>query len=638
MPQDSNFAVNLPLALHEPHLRHAVCDPALVLAGVAPVAWDPNRSFDFGASETALGFDGLEGVFPVAGSPALAEIVPDPPDFRDLPYRPSLGIARPDILPEPEQLPPAVGDQKGEPSCAGFALATAINIELMRAGRAMPVSERMLYEMARLNDEWADDETGGTSLRGAIKGFYHNGVCSSELALYHPGQRDWTFSIKAAKEARGITLGAYYRLNPSIPDFQAALNEVGAIVVSAHVHSGWVRPKNRPIERIPFRKGRTGTHAFAIVGYDEKGFVILNSWGPNWSDWEGRPGLAHWSYQDWGENMIDAWVLRLAPSAPTAFNVVARARRDEVKADERPPPLAHLPVPRRNKLVGHVVQAERDGIVGAGRTGMTLPSLRETALFLRSDEAQKKYPVLLFFIHDPFLGIETLTRLCGHLVDPLKKAGIYPIHILYGLDEVETVRLRIMHEAAAAKTRMAGSGEAIDDFLERRALQTCGRLLSAFAEGAIEAAKEGGPLWQIATSVLIEAAENRRCAVMSAGIGSLVADAMQALDRWPDLQDFPDADLRLVPVTAAPVRRKEDVVWSVVGPDGPEPELSGYGGSWQKLIGSVLDASSDRLGPSATLHPDSTSLDQVLASAKFLRALEKALAFKRKSSSGVAGR
>src|SRR5690606_12458022 len=214
-----------------------------------------------------------------------------------------------------------------------------------------------------------------------------------------------------------VTLGAYYRLRPSIVDFQVAVTAVGAVLVSARVHRGWIRPKKRRIGRIPPRRGQIGAHAFVIVGYDRDGFLIANSWGEDWAAFRDRPGLAHWSYGDWAENLIDAWVMRLAPSAPKAFDIMPRIARHETASASAPGPAAGLPRPRRYSLIGHLVQAELDGIVHRGRTGIGLESLRETALYLASGAGRKNFPHLLFVFHDPFLGPDTLVRLAGHMIE-----------------------------------------------------------------------------------------------------------------------------------------------------------------------------------------------------------------------------
>ena len=58
----------------------------------------------------------------------------------------------------------------------------------------------------------------------------------------------WALTYEMAKEARETRLGAYFRLQPDISDYHAALNEVGVIYVSAQIHSNWENPKDGLIE------------------------------------------------------------------------------------------------------------------------------------------------------------------------------------------------------------------------------------------------------------------------------------------------------------------------------------------------------------------------------------------------------
>lgn len=622
-PSNRNFAVNLPLAMSERALEKSVIDDTITLLDELLIQWDPSKYTLFGASESAIGGAAQESLPPILETPIFDEINEDPPDFRDHIYRPTLRTVRAEVIPATENLPP-VFDQSGEASCVGFALANAINIDLMRAGRTRRASPRMLYEMARLHDEFAFDDVSGSSLRGAIKGFYHNGVCSETVAPYQAGQFDWRFTIAAAKDARGISLGAYYRLKPSIPDFQSALNETGAIVVSSYIHSGWIKHGKRAITRIPLRKKRIGTHAFAIIGYDSKGFLVLNSWGEQWANFEDLPGVAHWSYEDWGENIIDAWVLRMASSAPKAFNITAKVERQNIAQKDAKHSLLHLPLPRRNQLLGHSVEAEQTRIVGSGRTGMSLDSLRETALYLASEKGRKKYPHLMFVFHDPFMGKDTISRLSGHLIAPFKAAGIYPIHILFGLDEIVTAKLRLKFEAETAKKRIANTSETIDEYLLLRARHSCKSLIESFAQHTQLAACEGYPLWQILASVLIEAGDGRSTTILSAGTGSLIADAVYTLENNAMFENFPVRDLRIEPVSAPQMRRKSDMIWSLGQKPLKEPELHGYSAEWQDLVRSVLqrDFVMDGAKP---LNNDSQTLAAAMASSYFGSQIRRAV-------------
>ena len=248
-----------------------------------------------------------------AGEKRILNARQDPPDIRDRWYEPAL-------LP----LRDAIGHHTGteilnqgqEGACTGFACAAVIDQLNARRGSDFRASSRMLYEMARRHDEWPGENYDGSSCRGVIRGWKNMGVCSESQWPYdteEPGE----LTIERAIHARSSPLGAYYRLRPEVVEYHAALNEVGALLVSAKVHSGWWDPKKQkptdPMATILPSDRYEGGHAFAIVGYDDRGFWVQNSWGEDW----GEKGLALWTYEDWQANIRDAWVFRMAlPSLP----------------------------------------------------------------------------------------------------------------------------------------------------------------------------------------------------------------------------------------------------------------------------------------------------------------------------------
>jgi Papain family cysteine protease len=252
---------------------------------------------------------------------------PDRIDFRDLPYRPRL-VSLPDVYPSAASIKrhfpsystsKMVLDQEQEGSCTGFGLAAVVNYlrwelalrEKANSGRkkkAIPkVSARMLYQNARLYDEWKGDDYEGSSCRGAMKGFHKHGVCKEEFWPYVVDDKPGRARPGWDADAPLTPLGAYFRIDSrSLVDMQSAIFETHAIYVSANVHDGWDRiKKSASLDAAmiqPPRKQEFGGHAFAIVGYTSAGFIVQNSWGPDW----GFNGFALLPYDDWTMNGNDA--------------------------------------------------------------------------------------------------------------------------------------------------------------------------------------------------------------------------------------------------------------------------------------------------------------------------------------------
>ncbi|MDH5499840.1 MAG: peptidase C1, partial [Gammaproteobacteria bacterium] len=180
--------------------------------------------------------------------------VADTPDFRDWTYEPAL-VKLAKKIDRPARL--KILDQGEEGSCTGFALAAVINLLRQQSKQRGFVSPRMLYEMAKRHDEWPGFKYEGSSCRGAIKGWYNMGVCRDAKWPYVESKPGY-LTVAAAKDARKITLGAYYRLGTRISDFHAALNEAGVIYCSADIHEGWEKPKSGVI---PFKGESLGGHA-----------------------------------------------------------------------------------------------------------------------------------------------------------------------------------------------------------------------------------------------------------------------------------------------------------------------------------------------------------------------------------------
>ncbi len=257
---------------------------------------------------------------------------PDRLDLRDREYRPPLQ-SLPAEWPSKQfieiVLPfyaksKMILDQGKEGACTGYGLAAVINYLLWRETvdfdsiediyieniEKIVVSPRMLYNLARIYDEWDGEDYEGSSCRGAMKGWHRHGVCKKTSWEYSLNEEEYP-KKNWSQEAVQNPLGAYYRINKdSVSDMQAAIKEVGAIYCSAVIHTGWWIKEQKKLSIIECSLESIGGHAFAIVGYNGDGFIVQNSWGEKW----GHQGFAVMKYKDWIKNGSDAWVaVRGAP-------------------------------------------------------------------------------------------------------------------------------------------------------------------------------------------------------------------------------------------------------------------------------------------------------------------------------------
>jgi len=376
----------------------------------------------------------------------------DVPDFRDFIYRPALLSLAPELIP-PDDL--NIRDQGTAGACTGFGLAAVIDRHLAKAGHTIDgepvtVSPRMLYEMARRYDEWRDEDCAGSSCRGAIKGWYNMGVCRDALYPWDPKlEPGWT--LDAARDARNTTIGAYYRLGQRISDYHAALNEVGAIFCSADVHKGWAKPAPEN-HHIVYDRRSLGGHAFAIVGYDQDGLWIQNSWSRGW----GKNGTALWTYEDWQLNVTDAWVFQLARPTPQIWHLPPRKVAHT--------PAATAPAPTRAEIAGHFVHLDDGHFHDSGRYWSNLEDLRLTAdLVAHSAE----YPHLLFYAHGGLNSPEASARRIAAMKETFKANGIYPCHLMYDTGILEELKDVIIGRRREADRRAAGLTDWLDRLVEK---------------------------------------------------------------------------------------------------------------------------------------------------------------------------
>lgn len=406
----------------------------------------------------------------------LLDARPDTADFRDRMFEPTLiDVPARKPLDEHLRLRLPLLDQGDEGACTAFGLATVAHGLLRRRNpRAAlePVSTRMFYDMARRYDEWRGEEYSGSSCRGAMKGWHHHGVCAEHVWPYRPGQHVETYTERRARDAALRPLGAYFRVNhKDLVAMHAAFAEVGVLYASSAVHQGWDAP-GRGGAIAWKQQDIAGYHAFAIVGYDEAGFWIQNSWGKAW----GRGGYAYVSYDEWLERGTDVWVARLAvpvrlrsaQSSAVSHSSLARQSTGYSQADLRP----------------HIVSLGNNGALrDDGRFGTTVDDVRN---LIRNDlpRITANWPKkrVLLYAHGGLVPEQAAIQRVADYRNTLLEQQIYPLAFVWKTDAWTTLG-NILRDVA--KPRSEGIVDSaknllldrLDDTLEPLARVAGGKLL-----------------------------------------------------------------------------------------------------------------------------------------------------------------
>ncbi|MBK6337886.1 MAG: C1 family peptidase [Betaproteobacteria bacterium] len=483
----------------------------------------------------------------------LFDARPDRVDLRDRAYAPPLR-SLPPVWPDDASLARwlpgyieagRVDDQQRDGACTGFGLACVVNYLLWtraiaggHAGPVAAVSPRMLYELARRYDEWPGEQYDGSSCRGALKGWHKHGVCSAEFWPYrNQAGRAVLLAPQPGWERDAITrpLGVYYRVDrQSVVDLQAAIADIGAVYVSARTHPGWARVAAAPMPRrhadlplIPLpdpADRQRGGHAFALVGYNEHGFVVQNSWGERW----GARGFAVLRYDDWAIHATDAWVCALGVPCEASTERLAGVRwpvgsgrslstRDESARNPHNPPDDPWPIDHefRNpayhpwstaRAYAHTLVAGNDGVVDVadvtrGVGGDALAYVRDIALARPLAAAVAGAPLrLLVYAHGGLNAeAESIARI--RVVAPYLLAnGIYPLFLTWKTGPLETLQNVFADQVRAFFGLGAGDrsgallgidNEQWDRGVERLARVTVRGLWSEMRENAERGARDG---------------------------------------------------------------------------------------------------------------------------------------------------
>ncbi|MBC9031629.1 C1 family peptidase [Sphingomonas sp. JC676] len=445
----------------------------------------------------------------------VLDALPDTVDFRDAMYLPSLIRVPPasDIAKYRKKAIPVL-DQGSEGACTGFALATIANYLLRARGKnpdAEEVSAWMLYAMAKRYDEWPGEDYSGSSARGVMKGWHKHGICAMRLWQDLTGE---PVPDERAADAIRRPLGAYYRVNHrDLVAMHAAITEVGVLLATADVHEGWqsLAPGKSDIV---YSDRKIGGHAFAIVGYDDVGFWIQNSWGTDW----GKGGLARIGYDDWLENGSDVWVASLG--------VPISLKQPSGSATLRSSTPLTYQAYVYSQLRPHIITARNDGILDLkGAYGLTEEGLRDILTRqMMGRMAKWGTKRVLLYAHGGLVSETNAVQAVADYRQSALDAEVYPIAFIWRSDAWSTIA-NILKEAFSRR-RDEGLIDRAKDFLLDRIddmLEPVARVIGGKAmwdemkENAFGATQQPKGAARLAADLLIDLAKDKKIEIHLAG-------------------------------------------------------------------------------------------------------------------------
>ena len=215
--------------------------------------------------------------------------MPSPPDSRDY-TRESVCLASQPIPETYLSTGMKVLNQGSVGSCVAHACATALGYGEKLGGSAPhDYSRGFIYGNRRDTDHQGE----GMYLRQALKQLNHCGDCEYVDFPYNEAYPKVKARIEADKEnllakAAPHKITNYFRCYTD-EDVKLALLNQGAVVISIPVYNTFAADCPVPSADDVYRGG----HAMCVVGWDETGWIIQNSWSATW----GKKGCLHLPYE-----------------------------------------------------------------------------------------------------------------------------------------------------------------------------------------------------------------------------------------------------------------------------------------------------------------------------------------------------
>jgi len=238
--------------------------------------------------------------------------VKDHEDSRDLMYFRRI-TAVPDEADLVYAMPP-VYDQGNLGSCVFNAIGGAFHYLLSIESKPIFMPSRLFPYYNYREKEGCISEDSGAQIRGAIKRYVKEGVCSEDMWNYDEGLFAVKPTMPCYDEANNHQLLKYHRLR-NIVQLEQCISEGYPVVCGINIYSSFQTEEVSRTGRVPMpdvnKEDLMGGHAVLLVGFNrrEKWFKVRNSWGTKW----GKGGYFYLPYTFVGNRDLtsDFWTIRL---------------------------------------------------------------------------------------------------------------------------------------------------------------------------------------------------------------------------------------------------------------------------------------------------------------------------------------
>lgn len=157
------------------------------------------------------------------------------------------------------QLASMTDNQYDTPHCSGFAVANLFeSIYWKKTGKLKNLNASQIYARAKVLDK--NISINGTSINCAIRAAAE--LCGETNNLQYDGIKlNFSILVETVK---------FY------------IHKYDFLLAVFYIHAGWMKCNKTNFTIRNIAEQPVGSHAVILVGYDETGVYIQNSWGVNW--------------------------------------------------------------------------------------------------------------------------------------------------------------------------------------------------------------------------------------------------------------------------------------------------------------------------------------------------------------------